>query len=251
MAYDRFALIYDQVMRGVDYPLWVDHILNLARKFEFDSSRVCDLACGTGSLALLLAEKGCEVLGVDRSPTMIEEAKEKAQAAACSSVQWRQADITAFECEQKFSLVTCLYDSVNYLLKREDVAACFERARRLLEPGGGFIFDVTTEYNILVNFADYTFAENFADFSYIWENAYDINSKIITSEVTIFQKNGEQFFRFAETHRQKIYSTKVLEALIRKAGFEILGAFEGFTLNSPGPKAERIHYVCKEKSPSA
>ena len=107
--------------------------------------------------------------------------------------------------------------------------------------------DVTTEYYILVNFADYTFAEIFDDFSYIWENKYDIRTKVIVSDVTIFHKDGDRFFEHVETHRQKMYPTSRIKSLVKKAGFEILGAFDGFTLGAPGPKVERVHFVCRGK----
>lgn len=243
--YDKFARIYDQVMRGVDYPGWAEYILNLAAKYGFDSSRLCDLACGTGSLALRLAAKGSEVLGIDRSTTMLEEARRKARQAGASRLRWLEADITDFHLAERFPLITCLYDSVNYLLSEEAVGRCFERVREHLEPAGGFIFDITTEYNIVANFADYTFAENFEDFSYIWENKYNVLSKVITSDVTLFEKKGDRFHKSVETHRQKIYPVDRIERQVRQTGFELLGAFDGFTLNAPGPKVERIHFVCR------
>lgn len=244
--YEEFALIYDRVMRGVDYPAWAEYVLNLARKFEFDAARICDLACGTGTLALLLERQGSKVLGIDRSKWMLEQAREKAENQGADSIEWRQGDISNFDLGEKFPLITCLYDSVNYLLSEDEVLSCFQSAARHLEPGGGFIFDVTTEYNIIVNFADYTFAENLDECSYIWENRYNLKKKIIDSEVTIFRKNGDKYYRHKEVHRQRVYPTRQIEQWLDQAGFEVLGAFDGFTLNEPGQKVERIHFVCRK-----
>ncbi|MCA6214535.1 methyltransferase domain-containing protein [Thermococcus bergensis] len=45
-----------------------------------EKSKVLDVACGTGETACFLAETfGCEVVGVDASPLMIEKAKNKAK----------------------------------------------------------------------------------------------------------------------------------------------------------------------------
>jgi len=44
-----------------------------------EAIRVADLGCGTGSLSVLLAEAGLEVIGVDASPAMLERARAKAQ----------------------------------------------------------------------------------------------------------------------------------------------------------------------------
>jgi ubiquinone/menaquinone biosynthesis C-methylase UbiE len=243
--YGKFARIYDKVMRGVDYPTWADYVMNLSARFGFESSRICDLACGTGSLALELADRGCEVTGVDGSADMLAQARVKAEVAGHEDIVFEQGDLRSFNLEKKFPLVTCLYDSVNYLTSEEDVQSCFRQACGHVLPGGGFIFDITTEFNIIANFADYTFAENFDDFSYIWENRYDLVNKLIVSDVTIFHKDEDRFYKVTETHRQKIYSTGRMEELAKEAGFEILGAFDGFTLDSPGPRVERVHFVCR------
>ena len=42
-------------------------------------ARVADIGCGTGSLSVLLAERGHTVLGVDVSPRMLERARTKAE----------------------------------------------------------------------------------------------------------------------------------------------------------------------------
>lgn len=53
----------------------------LAELLPEPSARVADLGCGTGSLAVLLAQDGHRVVGVDRSPAMLECAAAKADAA--------------------------------------------------------------------------------------------------------------------------------------------------------------------------
>ena len=247
MMYEQFALIYDRVMRGVDYPGWADYVLNLAKQEGFDFSRICDLACGTGAFAIELVDRGCEVLGVDNSAEMLKEAERKTKKIGTPALSWKQADLVDFKLDEEFSLITCLYDSINYLMSSENVAACFSQVFQHTRPGGGFIFDITTEYNIIAHFADYTFAENYDNFSYIWENKYDISSKVIVSEVTIFHKDGDRFYKAVEFHRQKIYPIQQIDTLARKAGFKILRVYDGFTLNSPGAKTERVHFVCKRE----
>ena len=54
-------------------------------------ARVVDIGCGTGSLAVLLAEHGYEVEGVDFSPAMVSAAQAKARAAGVG-VRFRVAD---------------------------------------------------------------------------------------------------------------------------------------------------------------
>ena len=52
-------------------------------------ARVADLGCGTGSVAVLLAQHGYDVTGLDLSPRMLERARAKAASAdrSCTFVE--------------------------------------------------------------------------------------------------------------------------------------------------------------------
>ncbi|MFH1739647.1 MAG: class I SAM-dependent methyltransferase [bacterium] len=247
MMYKAFARIYDMVMRDVDYSSWVQHLENLCRRHKFKVKKILDLACGSGGHALLLLRRGYEVVGVDGSLDMIAQAKRK------MDILNRPFPIYhgKMECfaqdgvDRDFDLVVCLYDSLNYVLEDEAVQACFQEVYSHLRPGGGFIFDVTSEYNLLENFAGYTFAENFDDYSYIWENEYSIETKICSSRVTVFQQENGQYEKCVEVHNQRVYPIPTLKTWLEKTGFEILGIYHDTTEEPVKPKAERIHFVAR------
>ena len=70
--FERFARHYDRFMlRYVDYRSWVDYIEKLFRHYKQKPVRVLDLACGTGIPTLLLAERGYQMVGLDRSAAML------------------------------------------------------------------------------------------------------------------------------------------------------------------------------------
>ena len=79
--YSDIAEVYDAA-RGINRPhvaWWVDKLTKAGELGP--GKRLLDLGCGTGRWALLLAEKmGCEVVGVDNSPEMLEKALRSAQA---------------------------------------------------------------------------------------------------------------------------------------------------------------------------
>jgi len=249
-AYTVFADIYDVVMRDVQYDHWADYIIRLARKHHFSTESVLNLACGTGNLELQLVPRGFSMEGLDGSEDMLARAREKF-AEQGLEVPLQQGDLRSFTLGKSFPLILCLYDSLNYLCSEEEVLSCFMSVAAHLPRGGGFIFDVTTEYNILTNFSNYTFAENFPRFAYIWENTYNLASKICISDVTVFQADdsGERFARTTERHRQRMYPQKVLRGLLSEAGFALEAAYDGMTESSPGRRTERIHMVCRKAKP--
>ncbi len=245
-VYNAFAEIYDEVMRDVDYANWARHLVRLTKKFDLHVEKILDLACGTGGHALRLSSMGYEVTGLDRSTTMLRIAREK-QANVKVEVDWREGDMDSFSSvglNTDFDLVTCLYDSLNYILEEKDVERCFQEVYAHLRPGGGYIFDVTTEYNLLQNFSGYTFAENFETASYIWENDYDIVSKICSSKVTVFYHNNGYYDKHVEVHTQKVYPTNLLKKLLQRTGFEVADIYHNLTEKPVQQECERIHFVC-------
>ncbi len=70
--YVRLARWYDLLLGPVLDPLR-EAVCDLAR--DGGSRRVVDLCCGTGRQAAMLADAGCQVVGVDRSPAMIAQAR--------------------------------------------------------------------------------------------------------------------------------------------------------------------------------
>ena len=98
-------------------------------------ARVADLGCGTGSIALLLAARGFEVVGMDFSSRMIERARSKADAAG-SRATFRMGDVTAPELDDSgFDVVFARH--VVWALP--DPLDALRRWVRLLTPGGRLV----------------------------------------------------------------------------------------------------------------
>ena len=73
-----YARAYDALYEGKDYESECDLLLDVLREADGrDVHRILDLGCGTGSHALVLAERGLDVVGVDRSADMTEIARRK------------------------------------------------------------------------------------------------------------------------------------------------------------------------------
>lgn len=246
--YSAFAEIYDQVMRDVDYVNWTSHILRLAKTHGVRPARILDLACGSGGIALELARRGYEVAGADQSERMLEIAREKAarENLETSFALAPMQDLSGAGLYTGHDLATCIYDSLNYILEEEGVRACFRETFKALRPGGLFIFDVTTEYNLIHNFAGFTFAENLDGASYIWENAYNLETRVCSSKVTVFLESGGRYEKHTEDHQQRVYATAWLTRELQNAGFDVLGLYHNMTREPVGEKCERVHFAARK-----
>lgn len=243
--YTKFARAYDKIMDNVDYVRWANYMLSLFMHYRCEPRRILELACGTGTVMIELAKHGYEMWGLDRAAEMLEVAQQKADKAN-QEIKLFQDDMLDFTFDEKFDAVLCLYDSINYVLKRNELFQVFENVYNVLTPDGLFIFDITTEHNIVQNFHLQTFAENEEDFSYIWKNVYSYREKICRTVITFFLQEKDDFFRrYEELHLQKIFEVDEIEELLEKAGYKVLSAFDGFSMRKWNKDSNRINFTAR------
>ena len=143
-SYSAFAEIYDawQRLYGLEYAILVAPRVNqrLARHVG-RPAHLIDLACGTGTHAVLQAHGGTRVVGVDLSAAMLQRARIR---AAGRPVSFLEADMRDFDTVKPVDAVTCLYASLNHLSEPDDLTRTFARVAAHLRPGGVFVFDLNS-----------------------------------------------------------------------------------------------------------
>jgi SAM-dependent methyltransferase len=135
-SYDAFAPIYDDWSAHMtdDVPFYVE----LARETE---GSLVELAVGNGRVAIPVArETGRRVLGIDASPAMLAQARERV-AAAGVDVELREGDMRDLELDEPAGLVYCPARSLGHLPTWADRRRVFERVHAALRPGGRFAWN--------------------------------------------------------------------------------------------------------------
>src|SRR6187455_3494068 len=137
MSWDEgFADRYDEWSAEMteDVPFYVE----LAR--ETDGPLV-ELAVGSGRVAIPVAEAtGRHVLGIDSSPAMLAQARERA-AAAGVDLELREGDMRELELDEPAGLIYVPARSLGHLPTWADRRRVFERAWASLRPGGRFAWN--------------------------------------------------------------------------------------------------------------
>jgi ubiquinone/menaquinone biosynthesis C-methylase UbiE len=245
--YERFAYAYDRMMSNVDYVRWASYVADLFKHYKYEPRDILEIACGTGSLTTLLAGRGYKMQGLDRAEGMLTVARQKAEKQGLD-IPFVQGDMLNFNLQQRFDVVLCIYDSINYAVTESELESVFRAVSRHLNVSGLFIFDVTTERNIVRHFHSQTFAENHNDYSYIWKNTYSYQDKICHTALTFFIREGELFHRFEEIHTQKIFEVNTVKKLLQKTGYKMLSAYDMYTFNRWSRHSDRINFTaCKEE----
>ena len=101
---------------------------------------ILEVACGTGRIAIDLAQQGMGVTGFDLSPEMLEIARRL--SAGMQNVRWEVADMRYFEMGERYGLVVIPGHSFQFMLTPADQLACLASIKRHLLPGGKLIIHV-------------------------------------------------------------------------------------------------------------
>ena len=252
-AYTGFAGVYDELMDEIPYEQWCANVVQALESFDIRDGLILDLGCGTGTLTELLAAKGFDMIGVDCSEEMLNIACGK-KVQSSQDILYLNQDMRAFELYGTVRAVVSVCDSLNYLLDKQDLAACFRLVNNYLDPKGIFFFDFNTRYKYETVIGDSVIAENREDCSFIWENYFDEKTGINEYDLTLFVKEKEamfsgqeHFLRFQEVHFQKGYTLEEMKLLIEGSGLAFVKAYDADTLKEVTDRSERIYCIAQEK----
>ena len=129
--YQGFAEIYDELMNDVNYESWADYYTRLLSIYGIRSGKICECACGTGSLTLPLYRRGFQMTGVDLSREMLWQAAQKARKNGIA-IPFVQQDMRCLNLHKPVDAVLATCDGVNYLLDDDRLSAFFAAARAAL-----------------------------------------------------------------------------------------------------------------------
>jgi SAM-dependent methyltransferase len=239
-----FAGVYDHGWAFWGDKMWkfISHRLKRDLPGAFGQKRTwLDLCCGGGSLLRHACKAGFETVGLDCSPHQLQFARRNAPAAALA-----RGDVRDFDLGRQFDVVTCMFDSLNYLTSRRDFVGAITNARRHLAPGGVFIFDMNTYTGLQRHWNDRTSGCCESNYALLMTTHFDDRKAIGTLEITGFVRRGRSrlYERFREVHVERGYHQAEIEAVLQKAGFAF-DVLDGNRLSRKVANASRLLYICK------
>jgi len=213
--YDRWQRSYGKDFSTLIFPKLVSTI----RAHRISGTTMLDIACGTGTLAQLMARRGWTVTGIDASEGMIREAAAKAASPRLRMTFFRQ-DMRDLAIPYPVHLATSFFDSLNHVLIAAELRETFRRIRASLLPGGWLVFDTSTERCFTTL---WTQSETITTggFSIALDNSYDAGRKTALCNVTLVVPREGGTIRLEETVRERYYTQDEVAGILAGTGFAV------------------------------
>jgi SAM-dependent methyltransferase len=139
-----YADAYNRLYSDKDYTAECDVLEQLFRRYAASPVRsILDLGCGTGNHAFPLSSRGYDVVGVDRSESMLALARSRlANNGNNGALRFERGDVRQVDLGRTFDVALMMFAVLGYQVENRDVLDALKAARRHLQPGGLFLFDV-------------------------------------------------------------------------------------------------------------
>lgn len=217
-SYGPLARWYDELTDDVPYEEFADYFEVLFASRDKKTTSVLDLACGTGTLARILAERGYDVTAVDSSPEMLARAADKLMGHA---FKYRPLllcqDLSMLDLYGTVEAAVSSLDSFNYV-PPEELAETFRRLGLFVEPGGLLAFDILSPGR-LASMSGRTFCDEKDGVFCVWRAEFETDSAKLIYGIDVFTDMGELWRRDFEEHVEYAHEPGQLAQLLIRHGF--------------------------------
>ena len=243
-AYRNLAYSYDRLTNDVDYEAVTDFYFQILQKEGLSPRTAVDLACGTGSVAVLLSRRGLQVTAVDMSEDMLTVAYEKSMDFP-NPPRYICQRLEQLHLPRGVDLAVCALDSMDYITDPEACRQAIARVYKALNPGGCFIFDVNTPEKLRAMDGQ-VFLDEDDDVYCVWRGEFDEETNICSYGMDLFSRRGKVWERSFEEHREYAYSADQLVSYLKEAGFTHIAVYGDRKLNAPEPGEQRIYLKARK-----
>lgn len=238
-SYKKISLIYNDLVRHVDYTGWARYILKLIKLYKIRTGRVLELASGTGRLFPHLKIAPANSILTDISYNMLDQASSKYPKVCCN--------MTGLPFKGNFDLIISCFDSVNHLSDMTRLAANFNEVSRVLDAGGYFLFDIVTEENSKAYLSSYSKTRSSGNLKYSQASAYDESTRTHFNKFMITEAGNPAT---SEENREYIYTEEEIEMILFSSGLEVVAKYDSFNFDPVTEKSFRIQYITRKKNGS-
>jgi SAM-dependent methyltransferase len=250
-VFDRYGAYYDLLYRDKDYRAEVEYVARTLRSAAPKTKTLLEFGSGTGRHGRLFASRGFQVVGVERSKSMVEVAQTAPSPAGAGTFDCTQGDIRTVKLDRAFDAVIALFHVVSYQTGDEEIARTFANASDHLNPGGLFLFDVWHGPAVLhqgPSIRTKRVADAHTRLTRIANPELHAENHIVTVRYTINVESirDNRTETFQEEHQMRYFFPNEIESLADENQFKIERCEEFVTSQAASEKTWGVCYLLRK-----
>lgn len=204
-----------------------------------DGSEILDLACGSGTYAIALAEKGYKVTGVDLDSEMINLASNK---TCKDDIKFLVEDMRAVKGilqNKSFNRVFCIGNSLVHINDKEEIKKVIKDIYNLLDDDGTMILQIINYDRILKYDIKSlpTIKREKQGVEFVRNYRYDADKNLIYFETAIIVNNDKEQSKYDNSVPLLPIQSEELVEIIKASGFTKVNIYGDFTEEEFGDKS--------------
>lgn len=228
--YNQIANSYDE-MTNLDSRLEGIRSFIEAIKTRYEPHSAIDVACGTGSHAVVMSQMGIHAVGADISTAMLQKAQAFARQAGVS-VQWINCPMQELsqQINEKFDIVLCLGNSLPHILTQEDIDKTISGFAKALQPGGVLLIQLLNYRKILQQKERIVAITRKGNNEYI--RFYDFLPKLVQFNLLKIDSHSKQLKHTFTSTPLFPYTTDILREVLQRHQFSTINTYSDLSYNS-------------------
>ena len=248
-VFQDYAYYYNAFYQEKDYAAESSQLDTLLKRYGSNIKKIINYGCGTGKHDVALSKLGYRCAGIDMSPLMIDIARENIKKEKVE-IDFVVADIREYEPAQKFDAVVSLFHVMSYQNSNDDILAAFRAARKALDKGGLFLFDVWYGPGVLSDQPVVRVKEIQTNQHKLIRIARPVmhdktNVVDVCYEVLIIDKESNETKTINETHHMRYFFRPELEFYLKETDFELVDNLDCGTLDETGYDSWTSYFVAR------
>jgi SAM-dependent methyltransferase len=229
----RHAALYDIFYADKPYGAEASFVDRCIRRLGgAPAHSLLELACGTGSHALVFNRLGYDVTASDYTPEMLDAARAKA-ASSGQRIEFRVLDMRRLPAPSRpFDVAVCLFDSIGYVQTDAALADVFRGVHANLRKDGLFVFEFWHAPAMLKGFDPVRvrrFRADGATILRISETELDHGGSLAHVTYNIYELGDDSTYRHVhERQTNRFFTVPQMESWARHHGFVPLAFYAGF-----------------------
>lgn len=219
---------------------FVERALGLAR-----GQRVLDLCCGHARHALLLAQRGYRVSGLDLSREYLEMARESVVEESLDDAAFVLGDMRSIPFRPVFDAVINLFSAFGYLESEDEDAKVLHAVRQVLKPGGRVLLDLINREWVVANNIEREWWEEEDGTVYLEHRDLDLLTSRNHVSFTIIHEAGSRHESVG--HHIRLYTLTEIAKMLAEAGLQFETVYGDFQGTPYGPGTRRM--IVKGRKP--